>query len=285
MSEAETPQTPPDATVPADAPRRRGPPLAGMAVGLAILAIGVGVLLLGHDRPGSTPEAAGDSTAKPVGDAAPRPAPERAADGLPASRERQTAVRLLSGWRGEAADPLAAGDRVEGRFEPVLRPPPPYDAVDSILIDTLDTRIRLAHARAVPRDEACRDEAGRRFACGLQSRAALQNHISGKALVCRRLFLGDPGKTGIVEVRCSVDGEDLATRQIRAGWATPSEIAEPEHLAAFEEARRAKRGVWAGPWQIPARDPSEADAREIGFGTLRIGGAPAGAPATAKPPG
>jgi endonuclease YncB( thermonuclease family) len=283
MSEAETQQTPPDATVPADAATRRGLPLAGMAAGLVILAIGVGVLLLGQNRPGSVSETASEAAPHPTGDVVSRPSAERSAEAPPASRERQTAVRLLSGWRGDAADPLAAGDRVEGRFEPVLRPPPPYDAVDSVLIDTLDTRIRLAHARAVPRDEACRDEAGRRFACGLQSRAALQNHVSGKTLVCRRLFLGDPGKTGIVEVRCSVDGEDLATRQIRAGWATPSEIAEPEHLAALEEARRAKRGVWAGPWQIPARDPSEADAREIGFGTLRIGGG--GSPTVAKPPG
>ncbi len=273
MSDAPKPET----STADDAARsvavRRGSPLAGVPTGLMILAVGVGAYFLGQYR-SAPPRQPAPETA--------RPARERPAEAPAASRERQAAARLITGWRGEPFDPLAAADFVERRFEPIFEPPPPFDAVDSILIDTLDKRIRLAHARAVPREETCRDVTGRRYACGLESRAALQNHILGKTLVCRRLFLGDPEKTGILEVRCSVDGEDLALRQIRAGWATPSDLAEPEHLAAFEEARRARRGVWAGPWEIPVGDPSEADARAVGFGTLRIGGDPVGK-AAAKP--
>ena len=263
MSDGAKPPSSDRSGPPAEPPVRPRLPLAGMAVGAAIVVVCVVALVVGQSRPGPTGDAAGE--------AASPPAAERRAEAPPASRERQTAMRLLAGWRNEAADPFAEGDGIDRRFEPVLRPPPPYDAVDSTLIDTLELRIRLAHARAVPRDEVCRDTTGRRYACGLEARATLQNHLVGKTLVCRRLFLGDPERTGMADVRCAVDGEDLALRQIRAGWATPSEIAEPDHLAAFEEARNARRGVWAGPWQIPARDPTETDARAIGFGTLRIG--------------
>lgn len=274
MSDAAAPQTPSEAPPPRPATARRGPPLAGVAIGLAILAIGVGGLLLLKGDP--SPSRA------PTAETAARPPAERPAEAPPPSRERQTAVRLLAGWHSEASDPLAPTDLAAERFEPMQQPPPPFDAVDSTLIDTRDTRIRLAHARAVPRDEICRDASGQRFSCGLLARVALQNHIAGKTLLCRRLFLGDPSRTGIVEARCSVDGEDLALRQIRGGWATPSPLAEPAHVAAFEEARRARRGVWAGSWEIPARDPAEADARAVGFGTLRIGGV--GAAPAAEPP-
>jgi len=239
-------------------------PIAGILVGAAILAAGVGALLVGVGRNG------------PDGEAQPPPAKpaERIAapsEEPPASRERQTAIRMLDSWRSDPAEPLAEADPAAGRFEPAIHPQPPYDAVDSTLFDALDRRFRLAQARAVPREEVCRDASGRRFACGLQGRASLQNNIVGKTVVCRRLFLGDPDKTGIVDARCSVDGEDLALFQIRAGWALPSEHADAEHRAAFEEARARRVGVWAGAWEAPVRDASEIDAREVPFGSLRLG--------------
>lgn len=243
-------------------------PIAGILVGAAILAAGVGVLLVGVGRsgPDGEPQTVAAKPAERV--AAPS---ERPREEPPASRERQTAIRMLGSWRSDAAEPLAEADAAAGRFEPAIRPQPPYDAVDSTLFDALDRRFRLVQAQAVPREEVCRDASGRRFACGLQGRASLQNHIVGKTVICRRLFLGDPDKTGIVDARCSVDGEDLALFQIRAGWAVPSGHADAEHRAAYEDARARRVGVWAGAWEAPVRDASEIDAREVPFGSLRLG--------------
>jgi endonuclease YncB( thermonuclease family) len=228
----------------------------GVVVGLALLAAGVIGFLLGRQHtpaPPSTPAAAPPAEAR-------RATP---------TREQQLAAHRLAGWRVEPVDPLApAGERATN-FEPVLRPTPPYDAVDATLFDAFDMRIRLAHAWPVGRDEACLDPRGLRFACGLRARAALQNHLFGKTVTCIRLFLAQESDGGVVDARCTVEGEDLALRQIRAGWAFPNDLADADQRAALEDAQRERAGVWAGPYELPHRDLGIDDAREVPFGSLR----------------
>lgn len=269
-------QTAPDpsstpATPPAGAPATgaSGPAL-GIAVGLALLVGGAGGYALGTHR---ALLGAGDRTAaeQSARDAAERGRALR-------SREQQVATQRLSQWRVEDLDPLAGPGGPATIFEPVLRLTPPFDAVDATLIDSLDTRVRLAQARPVGRNEICVNDAGIRSACGLKGRASLQNHMYGKAVTCVRLFLGQEplgakeGRGRIVDARCSVAGEDLALHQIRAGFAFPSEFADADHVAALAEARRLRAGVWAGPYEIRADDQSEVDAREVPFGSLRLAG-------------
>lgn len=257
----------------------RAPMLFGMALGIAFLAGGVLGFVLGRQRPATPEPPTAAEAARSGGEAEAREQPASAA--RPPSRERQLAARLLGRWSVPMAEPLAEPDGPATRFEPVLRLNPPFDAVDAALFDSLDTRIRLAHAKPVGRDEVCIDDAGHRSACGLKGRASLQNHMFGKAVTCTRLFLSADERRGVVDARCSIAGEDLAAHQIRAGYAFPTEHAEPEHWAALEAARRERAGVWSGPYSIPAQDQAEIDAREIPFGSLRL---PAGAPVQAAQP-
>lgn len=244
------------------APRSAGVSI-GMVVGFALLAAGAAGFLLGRQHGPAAPAG--------IGGGPPSAGTPSAEEGRQAarSREQQLAAHRLSGWRMDPFEALVPGGEPTTAFEPTLRPAPPYDAVDSTLFDAFDVRIRLAHARPVGRDEACLDPQGNRFACGLRGRASLQNFLFGKPVSCLRLYLGREAGDGIVDARCSVEGVDLALRQIRAGWAFPSDLADADQRAALEAARRDRAGVWAGPYDPPRVDHSVEDARAVPFGSLR----------------
>ena len=259
MSDTFTTTSPPETAAVAmpTRPARFGPMLVGATVGVALLILGTaGLLVLRRTAP-TGPTGSGPAAGSVEAD---RP---------PASRERQLATHRLADWKMDPYDRLTPAEGVTATFEPALRPAPPFDAIDATLLDAFDVRIRLAHARPVGREEACLDVQGNRFACGLRGRASLQNFLFGKKPSCIRLFLVASAAEGAVDARCSVDGEDLAERQIRAGWAFPSELADAGHRAALEAARREHLGVWAGPYELPRVDHSLVDAREVPFGSLR----------------
>lgn len=253
-----------------DTARRHPPgaqarPSAGMAIGVAVgVALFAGAVVgfvLGRQRaPGGEVTAAGEVRGR---------SEPRASGGALPSVTQQTAARRLAAWVDFPGEPLAEPNGPVTIFEPILRLSPPFDAVDATVFDALDTRIRLAQAWPVGRDEVCLDEAGTRFACGLKARASLQNFLFGKAVVCTRLFLSREERRGVVDARCSVDGVDLTTHQIRAGYAFPTDLADAMHHTALDEARRQRAGVWAGPHSLPTIDRSEADIRDIPFGSLR----------------
>jgi endonuclease YncB( thermonuclease family) len=232
----------------------------GIAIGVALLAGATVWFVLGRQR---APTGEGPT----AGDVRGRPDPRTGA-ALP-SVTQQTAARRLAAWVDFPGEPLAEPDGPVTIFEPILRLSPPFDAIDATVFDSLDTRIRLAQAWPVGREEVCLDEAGTRFACGLKARASLQNFMFGKAIVCTRLFLSREERRGVVDARCSVDGVDLTTHQIRAGYAFPTDLADASHHAAMAEARRQRAGVWAGPYSLPTIDRSEADIRDMPFGSLR----------------
>lgn len=235
----------------------------GIAVGVALLAGGAGGYALGRHRSQSVEtETAARAVARAETRAAPRPA-------LP-SAEQQTATRRLGVWNSEALDPLAEVDGPVSRFELPLQLSPPFDAVDATLFDSLDSRIRLAHATPVGRSELCADFDGTRTACGLKGRATLQNFLLGKTVECVRLFLSHDERRKIIDARCRAGGEDLALHQIRAGYAFPNKLADADHLAALAEAQSRRVGVWSGPYVIPSEDRSEEDARDVPFGSLRL---------------
>jgi endonuclease YncB( thermonuclease family) len=241
------------------APPRGAALSTGVAIGVAILVAGGAGLLLGRHQ--TAPAASG--VAAPIASSDEKRRPD-------ASLERQIATRRLADWKVEPFDRLApVDDGAAAVFEPMLHPAPPFDAVDATLFDAFDMRIRLAHAKPVGRDEACLDHQGLRFACGLRGRASLQNFLFGKTVTCTRLFLGHGENPDVVDARCSAGGVDLATRQIRAGWAFPSVHGDADHRAALEEAQRERAGVWAGPYDVPRVDHSIEDARDLPFGSLR----------------
>jgi endonuclease YncB( thermonuclease family) len=147
------------------------------------------------------------------------------------------------------------------------------------LFDGQDTRIRLALVFPVGRNEICTVDAGAHFACGLMGRASLQNFLARRSVVCAPVFLPPGERRAIVDARCRADDEDIAERQIRAGFAFPSPLAGDNYRDAMDEAKRQRAGVWAGPYDTPKMDLSEADARVVPFGSTRRSTKPANADA------
>lgn len=270
-------RTPPPATpsVAAPHPARPSLPIVGLAVGIALVVGTIGGAIGGAQwaRLQRSAEIA----------EAPRPSPPPVEARAAPSVESRRAARTLAGWHADPADPLGDVTTAVDGFTGRLELAPPYDALNSAVFDSSDQRVRLARILSVGRNEICADATGRRFACGLQSRAALQNLVAKRAVVCDRLFVARDERRGAIDADCSIDGIDLAEHLIRLGFAFPSPLAGDHHRRALAEARARSAGVWAGPYEIPDRDRAEDDIRAIPFGSLRL---PATDPATivAKPP-
>lgn len=240
--------------------RRPPPMLFGAVAGVIALAVLVRVTDVGRR---------GDPAVRP-------PAPETrirapADEPPPLSVEAQIAARRLDDF----ADAVErSDDLVATLFEEPIRLSPPFDAIDSVVFDAELRRFRLWGVWPVARNEICRDEEGSRFACGLMARAALQNHIATRRLVCSRIF-GAARETDFVEVSCSVEGEDLAVRMVKAGFAFPTLRSGRPEEEALAEAVAEKRGYWNGPQTAPISDRAAEDARSIPIGGMRLQTAPA----------
>ncbi len=196
----------------------------------------------------------------------------------PPSVERQTASRRLAGWPADPVDPLDVETARPRVFIAPITLAPPFDAIDAVLFDSSDTRVRLAGILGTARDEVCFDAERRRFACGLQARASLQNFMRGKTVVCRPLFGASERPEGLVEAHCSADGVSLSEHQVSAGYAFPVSADDKLLGAAQDKARAARVGVWVGPYVVPTTDNALADARAIRFGATRPTLAPPEAP-------
>src|SRR5262245_50398496 len=68
---------------------------------------------------------------------------------------------------------------------PPIKLSPPYEVADGITILTERARVRLAGLEGPGKEAACFDRDGNLWGCGLQARAALNNFIRTKDLVCR----------------------------------------------------------------------------------------------------
>ncbi|TBW41014.1 hypothetical protein EYW49_02345 [Siculibacillus lacustris] len=186
------------------------------------------------------------------------------------STEAQIAARRLEAFAAPSTSEIAEAAPPAAGFEMAFRAQPPFDAIDSVLFDTLRQRLKLHGVVPVGRNEICLAEDGRRFACGLMARATLQNHIAGKEPTCERAFLAEDARAEMLEVRCSVDGEDLALHMIRAGFAFPALHAGAHHFEALAEAKARRAGVWAGPYEPALEDRSRDDSRATPFGSTRV---------------
>jgi endonuclease YncB( thermonuclease family) len=118
---------------------------------------------------------------------------------------------------------------------------------DALTIRFRTGRVRLAGLEDLPRRTVCLAE-GQMWGCGQQARAALYNLVRSRAVVCEA---GKRLGRDLVLAACSAEGQDLATAQVAAGWARPSNPSPMDQAAA--QAKAENRGLWRGGWTL--RDP------------------------------
>lgn len=106
-------------------------------------------------------------------------------------------------------------------------------------------RHRLVGLAVADRRRICTADDGARWACGRRAHAALSALVVGRTLWC--VTPGDPSAAEPrVDCRTS-DGPSLSERMVAAGWAELDAAGEatPALLAARDDARRARRGLWS----------------------------------------
>ena len=88
-----------------------------------------------------------------------------------------------------------------------------------------------------------------KVACGQLAAQWLRLRVKGRVLRCTRV---DTDRCGRVVARCSVDGADVGSSIVEAGWATAYRKYSLDHVGAERLARAARRGIWALGFQPPA---------------------------------
>lgn len=116
-------------------------------------------------------------------------------------------------------------------------------------------RYRLLDIDAPELHQTCRDEKGRDWACGRRARDELRRLIGGDFVNCRP---ATRDRFGRIVAICEAGGRDLGEALVRAGYATAYRgHGLARYGAAEDEARRERRGIWAGSFEHPRQWRSE----------------------------
>lgn len=123
----------------------------------------------------------------------------------------------------------------------------PATVVDGEYIIVGRTHVRLYGIVAPHIDQKCTDAEGRQYACGMLAADVLQEEIAGQNVTC---FPFDRDGANRVIAICNVrDNRDLGEQMVSRGYAINYGSGRYPH--AEEEARAAKRGMWAGVFTRP----------------------------------
>lgn len=116
---------------------------------------------------------------------------------------------------------------------------------DSIFIG--EREIRLSGIDAPEYYQPCFDAGGKEYLCGQKSREVLVSMVND-SLECLETARDRYHRSVSV---CTVDGEDINRKMVEQGWAVAYDRYSKAYVAAEREARRAKRGIWAGKFMKP----------------------------------
>lgn len=111
-----------------------------------------------------------------------------------------------------------------------------------------DTLVRL-YGVAAPEPSARCDSGEGQFQCGIVAWAELILLADGKPLSCD--VEGETGQ-GEVTATCYVGERDINEALVRSGWAEAT-VDSQRYLVDQEDARRARRGIWAARVRPPDR--------------------------------
>jgi endonuclease YncB( thermonuclease family) len=141
---------------------------------------------------------------------------------------------------------LAAVLAVAGCEDDMIRGKPVIMEGDAFAIG--ETRIRLVGIDAPEMPQPCRNAAGAQFPCGRQAPKVLEEIVAGREAACEEI---DRDRFGRVHAICRIDGMDIAAEMLRRGWAVAYPDHSPEYEAIQAEAKRERRGLWAGTFDAP----------------------------------
>lgn len=115
-----------------------------------------------------------------------------------------------------------------------------------------ETSIRLDGIDAPELKQNCNSADGSIWRCGPESRKQLGLLLKSGEVKCTSTATDRYGRS---IATCSAGKiEDVAREMVRQGWAIASgRQGEGKYAAEEEEARKAKRGIWQGPFERPKK--------------------------------
>lgn len=122
--------------------------------------------------------------------------------------------------------------------------------IDGDTVEIGETKIRFFGIDAPEMKQKCTDADGRRYPCGVRAQEALQAKIGGRPLACEKK---DTDSYGRIVAVCRLEGADINGWMVANGWAVAYTRYAEDYAAAEAEARAAKRGLWSGRFENPAR--------------------------------
>lgn len=117
---------------------------------------------------------------------------------------------------------------------------------DSIVLNGV--RIRLLGIDAPEYRQQCYDAGGKGYDCGLRAKEELIRLIGRAKVVC------DSEQKDIYNrdlSTCYANGINLNRRMLENGWAVAYRTEREDYLAAEQQAKKNKRGIWQGKFMKP----------------------------------
>jgi endonuclease YncB( thermonuclease family) len=111
-----------------------------------------------------------------------------------------------------------------------------------------NTDIRLYGIDAPEYRQNCFDKSRIEYACGKQAANALRVLVKGQQVTCSSI---DTDRYGRAVSVCKINTLDLNEEMVRQGWAVAYSKHSLNYVRLEAEARRAKRGLWAGTFEEP----------------------------------
>ncbi len=121
--------------------------------------------------------------------------------------------------------------------------------IDGDTIEIQGQRIRLHGIDAPETSQFCKNSTVR-YSCGRDATNFLSSIVIGRIVACSSKDTDRYGRTVAV---CQADNIDLGITMILNGWALAYRKYEPSYILFEDEARRARRGIWAGEFINPKR--------------------------------
>ncbi|MGQ0530226.1 MAG: thermonuclease family protein [Panacagrimonas sp.] len=149
---------------------------------------------------------------------------------------RYRVLVLLIAWSSQALP----ADSFSGRAK----------VVDGDSLEIAGQRVRLWGVDAPEADQICQ-RAAKPWKCGEAASRALRAHLAQRKVFCERLETDPHGRA---VSRCKVAGKSLNAWLVEQGWALDYRRYSAGRFAKAEnQARAARRGLWAGEFDTPER--------------------------------